>query len=91
MKKLVISLLVLMGVSGFANAEGDAEAGKSKAAVCAGCSADAVLQPGVPGGGAAVAALAGGLDVSRQPGGPGATAGAESAVSRAPASATRSA
>lgn len=37
MKKLVISLLVLMGVSGFANAEGDAEAGKSKAAVCAGC------------------------------------------------------
>jgi cytochrome c553 len=37
MKKLFIGLLVLMGVSGFANAAGDAEAGKSKAAMCAGC------------------------------------------------------
>lgn len=37
MKKLLLSLFVLMGMSGLAYAEGDAEAGKSKAAVCAGC------------------------------------------------------
>ncbi|MEH6358109.1 MAG: c-type cytochrome [Pseudomonadales bacterium] len=37
MKNLVISLFVLVGLSGFAHAEGDAEAGKTKAAACAGC------------------------------------------------------
>lgn len=37
MKNILFSLLVLMGVSGLAYAEGDAEAGKSKAAACAGC------------------------------------------------------
>lgn len=37
MKNLVISLFILMGVSSLAHAEGDAEAGKTKAAVCAGC------------------------------------------------------
>ncbi len=37
MKKLFLGLLVLMGVSGLAVAEGDAQAGKTKAAACAGC------------------------------------------------------
>lgn len=37
MKNLVISLFVLVGLSGLAHAEGDAEAGKTKAAACAGC------------------------------------------------------
>jgi len=37
MKNLVISLFVLVGLSGVAHAEGDAEAGKTKAAVCGGC------------------------------------------------------
>jgi len=37
MKNLVISLFVLVGLSGFAHAEGDAEAGKMKAAACSGC------------------------------------------------------
>jgi cytochrome c553 len=37
MKNLLLSLFVLMGVSGLVHAEGDAEAGKSKAAMCAGC------------------------------------------------------
>lgn len=37
MKNLVISLFVLMGLSGFVHAEGDVEAGKTKAAVCGGC------------------------------------------------------
>jgi len=37
MNKLLISLLVSFGISGFAFAEGDAAAGQSKAAVCFGC------------------------------------------------------
>ena len=37
MKNLVISLFVLVGLSGFAHAEGDAGAGKTKAAACSGC------------------------------------------------------
>ncbi len=37
MNKLLISLVVSLGVSGVAYAEGDAEAGKAVSAVCAGC------------------------------------------------------
>jgi len=37
MKNLLVSLFILMGVSGMVYAEGDAAAGKSKAAMCAGC------------------------------------------------------
>lgn len=37
MKNLVISLFVLVGLSGVVHAEGDAEAGKTKAAACGGC------------------------------------------------------
>ncbi|WP_210397299.1 c-type cytochrome [Motiliproteus sediminis] len=37
MNKLLISLLVSFGISGFAFAEGDAAAGQDKAAVCFGC------------------------------------------------------
>jgi len=37
MNKLLISLLVSLGISGFAFAEGDAAAGQGKAAVCFGC------------------------------------------------------
>ncbi|WP_207060714.1 cytochrome c [Motiliproteus sp. SC1-56] len=37
MNKLLISLLVSLGIAGFAHAEGDAEAGQAKAAVCFGC------------------------------------------------------
>jgi len=37
MKNLLVSLFILMGVSGLVHAEGDAEAGKSKAAACGGC------------------------------------------------------
>lgn len=37
MKNIVISLFVLIGLSGFVHAEGDAEAGKTQAAACAGC------------------------------------------------------
>lgn len=37
MNKLLISLLVSLGISGLAHAEGDAAAGKTKVAVCAAC------------------------------------------------------
>lgn len=37
MNKLLISLLVSLGISGFAFAQGDAAAGQNKAAVCFGC------------------------------------------------------
>lgn len=37
MKKLVLSVLVSFGLAGFAQAGGDAEAGKTKAASCMGC------------------------------------------------------
>lgn len=37
MNKLLISLLVSLGISGFAHAAGDAGAGQTKAAVCFGC------------------------------------------------------
>ena len=35
MNKLIVSLLLTVGISGFAHAAGDAAAGQAKAAVCA--------------------------------------------------------
>lgn len=37
MNKLIVSLLLTVGISGFANAAGDAAAGQAKAAVCGAC------------------------------------------------------
>lgn len=37
MKKLIVSLFVLAGLSGFTHAAGDAQAGEALTAVCAGC------------------------------------------------------
>ena len=37
MNKLLISMLLTLGISGFANAAGDAAAGQAKTAVCAAC------------------------------------------------------
>ena len=37
MNKLIVSLLLTLGVTGFAQAAGDAVAGQAKVAVCAGC------------------------------------------------------
>ncbi|MGL5074025.1 MAG: c-type cytochrome, partial [Aeromonas salmonicida] len=37
MKNLVITLALMVGVTGMAQAKGDAAAGQSKAAVCAAC------------------------------------------------------
>ena len=37
MNKLIVSLLLTVGISGVANAAGDATAGQAKAAVCGAC------------------------------------------------------
>lgn len=37
MNKLLVSLLLILGITGVANAGGDAQAGKAKVAVCASC------------------------------------------------------